>query len=458
MLFSSIEFLFWFLPLCIVCYFVAPKNIKNTVLVVFSLLFYYYAETSYLIIMLSTITLAYGFGFLIDKAKNKLAPTIMSVGVSLSFLLYFKYTDFFISNINLFGANFDLLNIILPIGVSFYTFQAISYTIDLYRGNAKLQTNYINFACYICFFPQLIAGPIVRYTVIEEQLKKREHSIDKFSDGAFRLCVGLGKKVMIANVLGEFVEKYNSSQNQSTVFAWAWIIAYCLQIYFDFSGYSDMAIGLAKMFGFNLPENFNYPFISKSIAEFWRRWHISLGSWFRDYVYIPMGGNRVSSKKWIVNILTVWFLTGFWHGAAWNFILWGLYFALFLFLEKKWLNKFFEKKHSVIKHIYVLFIISLSFVIFASEAGGSLVTNLYSLFGGLPLINEETIYYLKSYGVSFLIGIIGATPLLKIMAEKLKGRLWVQNALRPVIMLLILICVTAFLIDGSFNPFLYFRF
>ncbi|MFI3325963.1 MAG: MBOAT family O-acyltransferase [Clostridia bacterium] len=451
MLFSSVPFLYWFLPIILLLYFVVPKKGKNLVLLLASLSFYYYGEPKYMYVMLGSTFCAFIFGLIIDKAKRKKIPMVISLSISLAFLLVFKYTDFFIGNLQGLGFEIAFLKLALPIGISFYTFQAMSYTVDLYKGQAKVQTNIINFACYISFFPQLIAGPIVRYTTIEDQLKNRVHSIEKFSDGAFRFTVGLGKKVLIANVLGEFCEKYTSSNEQTALFAWGWAIAYSMQIYFDFSGYSDMAIGLGKIFGFDFPENFDYPFISTSITEFWRRWHMSLGSWFRDYVYIPLGGNRVKLARWIFNIAVVWFLTGFWHGASWNFILWGLYFAVFLVLEK-----FIKlKTPNFIKHVYLVLFVVISFVIFASTDTNTLISNFSMLFSFDNLINKETLYYMQSYLYIFVIGFIGVTPLVKNIAKK-GGK--IQTVLQPISMVLILILVTAFLVKGSFNPFLYFRF
>ncbi len=457
MLFSSIPFIFWFLPITLITYYVMPKKGKNFVLLLFSMLFYYLGEPIYLIIMMLSVFITYLLGFVIEKAKNKKIPMILSVSVSLAFLLVYKYADFFIENINHLGTDFSLPNLVLPIGISFYTFQAISYTIDLYRGDAKLQKSFINFACYITFFPQLIAGPIVRYTVIEDMLNTRKHSIEKFSDGAFRFSVGLGKKVLIANVLGEFCEYYISSTNQSMLFAWAWIIAFTLQIYFDFSGYSDMAIGLSKLFGFDFPENFNYPFISSNITEFWRRWHISLGTWFRDYVYIPMGGNRVKFSKWILNIFVVWFLTGFWHGAEWNFIIWGIYFAVILVLEKLFINKYLEKSPRTLRHIYTTVLILFSFMIFASTDLNDIRLHLSNMFNFSTPTNLETKYYIDSYLFVFVIAIVGATPIAKNIALRMKGGK-VETVGKPLVMLVLLTLVTAFLVQGSYNPFLYFRF
>ncbi|MEG1427022.1 MAG: MBOAT family O-acyltransferase [Oscillospiraceae bacterium] len=462
MLFSSVSFLYWFLPLAILVYFLIPKKGRNSVLLLFSLFFYFYGEPKYLFLMVGSTLSTYLFGLWIDKAKRKRLPLILSLSLSIGLLLFFKYADFFIQNTNaILGSDLALLQLVLPIGISFYTFQEMSYSIDLYRGNAKVQKNFISFACYVTLFPQLIAGPIVRYTVIEEQLKNRSHSLENFSKGAFRFVIGLSKKVLIANVLGEFTEKFAGSGEKSLVFFWVSAIAYTLHVYFDFSGYSDMAIGLGRIFGFTFLENFNYPLIAKSIGEFWRRWHISLGSWFRDYVYIPLGGSRVSTLKWLRNILVVWFLTGFWHGAAWNFVLWGLYFAVFLLLEKLFLGKLLQKLPALFSHLYVLFFIVISFVLFNSPTLDAFGESLAGMFGGAPILTAETLYYLKSYGVILILAAVGATPLLKILVTKIsekKGGQKVLNVLAPVVMTVGLITVTAFLIDGSFNPFLYFRF
>jgi alginate O-acetyltransferase complex protein AlgI len=351
----------------------------------------------------------------------------------------------------------------MPIGISFYTFQILSYTIDVYRGEAKVQKNILNFATYVSLFPQLIAGPIVRYTTIEAQLSKRTHSFADASYGINRFIIGLSKKVILANTLGELGKVFSNTNEKTVLFYWIAVLAFMLQIYFDFSGYSDMAIGLGRIFGFHFLENFNYPYISKSIAEFWRRWHISLGTWFRDYVYIPMGGNRVNRAKWIRNIIVVWFLTGFWHGAQWNFILWGLYFALVLFLEKYLLKNILSELPSIAKHFYMLFFITISFVIFNADNMGEAVKNLQGMFGMLnvPFSSIETIYYLKSYGFVLIIACIGATPLAVNIVKKVmtyeKGRVMLE-IMEPAAHILLLLFITGYLVDSSFNPFLYFRF
>ncbi|MFI3206706.1 MAG: MBOAT family O-acyltransferase [Clostridia bacterium] len=408
--------------------------------------------------MILSVISSFAFGFLIDKAKNKKIPLGISIAVSLSFLIYFKYSNFCIDNTNvLLGTDFSLLKLVLPIGISFYTFQTISYNIDLYRGNAKLQKNIINYACYVSFFPQLIAGPIVRYSIIEDQLKNRTHSWENFSQGAQRFTIGLSKKVLLANILGEFCEKYVDSSEKTMVFAIFYAVAYSVQIYLDFSAYSDMAIGMGKMFGFTFPENFNYPFTAKSVTDFWRRWHMTLGTWFRDYVYIPLGGNRVSKLLWFRNIIIVWLLTGFWHGAEWNFIIWGLYFAVFLILEKIFLLDFFKKIPSFFSHIYLILVTLVSFLIFASSDMSFLSETLGVLGGSSGIINPETAYYIRSYAVAFVLGIFACTPVLKKLVLKHKDKKIIQ-VLSPVCIAVLLCVTSSLLIAGSADPFLYFRF
>ncbi|MBQ2818161.1 MAG: MBOAT family protein, partial [Clostridia bacterium] len=382
---------------------------------------------------------------------------------SLAILGYFKYADFFIDNFaGLTGLSIPLLNIALPIGISFYTFQILSYTVDVYRGDVAAQKSPITLGAYIAMFPQLIAGPIVRYRDVEIQLNTRTHSIQKAASGIKRFMIGLCKKILIANLLGEITAVFLASADLSVLFYWLNAVAFSLQIYFDFSGYSDMAIGLGRIFGFEFLENFNYPYISKSITEFWRRWHMSLGQWFRDYVYIPMGGNRVSKARHFINILVVWMLTGFWHGASWNFVLWGLYFALLLMLEKYLLlDKL--KKSKVLSRIFVLLFVLISFVIFDSPTLPDIVKRLLAMFGfsSIPLVSKEALYYLGSYAFVLILAIIGATPLPKMLYAKLsknKAFAKITVIMEPVLLAVMLIVVTAFLVDGSFNPFLYFRF
>ena len=385
---------------------------------------------------------------------------MLSISISVGILVYFKYINFIIQNINLWLTNkIDFIHVVLPIGISFYTFQMISYIVDVYRGQAKVQKNILKLAMYISLFPQLIAGPIVRYTTIEEQLENRTHTFEKFALGVRRFVIGLGKKVLIANVLGELTSIFLSSNEMNVLYYWIYGIAAMLQIYFDFSAYSDMAIGLGKMFGFDFLENFNYPYIGASITDFWRRWHISLSSWFRDYVYIPLGGNRVSKIKWFRNILIVWMLTGFWHGAAWNFIIWGLYFGILLIIEKLFLGKYLEKLPKILSRIYVLLLVMISFIIFNGEGINQIMQNIGGLvgIGNIPIISQESLYYFKSYFVVIIIGIIGATPILKNIANTNKAQK-IMNILEPVFLLLILLVSTSYIVDGSFNPFLYFRF
>ncbi|WP_330694313.1 MBOAT family O-acyltransferase [Intestinibacter bartlettii] len=376
----------------------------------------------------------------------------------------FKYMDFIIKNINYIShTNIKLLRLALPIGISFYTFQALSYIVDVYRNEAKVCRSFVDFATYVCLFPQLIAGPIVRYTTIEDELQNRTHSFEKFSYGVNRFVIGLGKKVILANNSGILVDIMSKSYDKSVLSYWMVAIFFTLQIYYDFSGYSDMAIGLGRMFGFDFLENFNYPYISKSIKEFWRRWHISLSSFFRDYVYIPLGGNRVSKFRWIFNLFVVWSLTGLWHGDSWNFILWGLYFAVILVVENLFLQNILYKLPTLLQHIYAKFLIIISFVIFNNENIKDLWISLYNMFNfrGLALYNDFSVYYLKSYGLLLTISIICATPILKNIIQKIKKeRLGekILSIINPIFNITLIIVVTAYLIDGSFNPFLYFRF
>ena len=461
MIFSSITFLFYFLPIVLGIYYIVPNKIKNIVLLISSLFFYAYGEPKYVLIMLISIIFTYLFGVLIDKYKKHAKLfLILSICVSAGILVYFKYMNFIIQNINLWLTNkIDFIYVVLPIGISFYKFQLISYIIDVYRGQAKVQKNILKLAMYISLFPQLIAGPIVRYTTIEEEIENRKYSFEKFAQGVRRFIIGLGKKVLIANLLGEVTNLFLTSNDTSVLFFWMYAIANMLQIYFDFSGYSDMAIGLGKMFGFEFLENFNYPYIATSVTDFWRRWHISLSTWFRDYIYIPLGGNRVSKIKWFRNILAVWLLTGLWHGAAWNFIIWGLYFGILLIIEKVFLGKYLEKIPKVFSRIYVLLIVAISFIIFSGENISQIMQNLGGLIGigTQSAVTAQSLYYFKSYFVVFVIGIIGSTPIFKNIANKEKIHKMV-NVLEPIYLLLILVICTSYIIDGSFNPFLYFRF
>lgn len=466
MLFSSIPFLYYFLPLTLLCYFLAPRRAKNAVLLLFSLIFYAWGEPKYVLFMVASILQGYLFGRLVEKYRNypRRSKLFLTVSVLFSLLLlgYCKYADFFIRSFNaVTGLSVPLLRVALPIGISFYTFQILSYVVDVYRGTVAAQRNLIDLGTYIAMFPQLIAGPIVRYADIEPQLKERRSTPDMIAAGAQRFVLGLAKKVLIANVLYQLITVYKSTTQPSVLYSWMYAAAYMLHIYFDFSGYSDMAIGLGKIFGFHFAENFNYPYISRSATEFWRRWHMSLGSWFRDYVYIPMGGNRVAPVRRYFNILVVWILTGLWHGADWNFVLWGLFFAVFLIMEKGFLLKPLQKL-PVLSHLYTLLLVAVSFVIFDSAGLSEAATHLGRMFGagGIPLVTGEALYYLGSYAVTFIIAIIGATPFPTRMAKQLSegkgGR--ALSILAPAALVLVLAVVTAYLVDGSFNPFLYFRF
>ena len=464
MIFSSIPFLYYFLPIVLFTYFVVKKAWRNKVLLFASLFFYAWGEPKYVFLMITTIILGYFFGLQIEKYRNTKKATylcISAVFLSLLALGYFKYADFFILNLNhVTHANLPLLHIVLPIGISFYTFQIISYIVDVYRGE-DAQHNLFDLGAYIAMFPQLIAGPIIRYADIDLQLQTRKHSIDLMADGIVRFIIGLSKKVLLANQFGLLCTVFRQSLDISVMYYWMYILAFSFQLYFDFSGYSDMAIGLGKMFGFHFMENFNYPYIANSITDFWRRWHISLGTWFRDYVYIPLGGNRVSTIRQFINIFIVWFLTGFWHGANWNFILWGLYFALLLMIEKVFLKKYLDK-HRVLSHIYVILMVFISFVIFNGEDLNMIKQDLMGLFGllNIPNVSSEALYYLKDYGVLFLIAFFAATPLPSTLYHRLQDSKYhkVIGYGQCLVLLILLFVVSAYLVDGSFNPFLYFRF
>ena len=461
MLFSSIPFLFYFLPAVLIVYFLLPRVAKNAWLLISSLVFYAWGEPKYVFLMVGTIVLFYCCGLGIGFSHGKTAKRIwliISVVISLGLLAVFKYADFFVENFNAAtGLSIPLLRLALPVGISFYTFQCLSYTIDVYRGNAAVQKNPISFGAYVALFPQLIAGPIVRYVDVARELNERKHSWDDVAQGLRRFVIGLSKKIMIADSFALLLNLFRQSNEPSVLFYWMYAIGFMFNIYFDFSGYSDMAIGLGRIFGFHFIENFNYPYLSKSVAEFWRRWHMSLGSWFRDYVYIPMGGNRVKKWRWVINIFTVWMLTGFWHGAAWNFILWGLMFGILL-LAEKWIPVL-GKMPSVLRHIYVLLVVCISFVLFNAtslQQAGSDLAGMFG-FGGVPLVSSHTWYYLRSYGLLFVLAIIGATPLVRNTANRIY-KTKVGAILEPVILAVLLLICTSYLVDGSFSPFLYFRF
>ncbi len=458
MLFSSIPFLYYFLPAVLIVYFAVPKAAKNAVLLLFSLIFYGWGEPKYVLLMIATIVSFYICGLGIGNAKSqttKRAWLTASVVIGIVLLTVFKYADFFIQSFAaVTGLSLPLLKLALPIGISFYTFQCMSYAVDVYRGTAKAQKNIVAFGAYVALFPQLIAGPIVRYVDVARELENRTTTMEDAMAGIRRFLIGLGKKILLANQLGLLTETFRASTEKSILFHWMYAVAFMLHIYFDFSGYSDMAIGLGRILGFHFIENFNYPYLSKSVAEFWRRWHMSLGSWFRDYVYIPLGGNRVSKARWIFNILVVWMLTGLWHGASWNFVLWGLLFAALLLIEK-WIPAL-QKLPSVLRHAYVLLIVMISFVLFNTADLPQAATDLTGLFAGLPLVTQESLYYLRSYGIVFAVSMIGATPLPKLLAGRIPEK--VLAVLEPVALTALLLTCTAYLVDGSFNPFLYFRF
>lgn len=459
MVFSSIPFLYYFLPAVLAVYFLTPRKGKNAVLLLASLIFYGWGELRLLPLMAFTILLCYVCGLGIERSrKRKKLWLLASIVISVGLLGVFKYADFFIGSLNtVTGLKIPLLHLALPVGISFYTFQCLSYTIDVYRGSVPAQKNLINFGAYVALFPQLIAGPIVRYADIARELEHREHSWENAAVGLRRFLVGLGKKVILADNFALLIRLFRQSGEKSVLFYWMYAVAFTLNIYFDFSGYSDMAIGLGRVLGFHFVENFNYPYLSRSVTEFWRRWHISLGSWFRDYVYIPMGGSRVSRWRWVLNILTVWMLTGLWHGAAWNFVLWGLLFAALL-LAEKWIPVL-QRLPGVLRHGYVLLAVVLSFVLFNADSlaqAGQDFAGLFG-FGSLSLTSAEALYYLKSYAVLFVLGILGSTPVVKNAARRMDGTK-AGVVLEAAAMLALLIVCTAYLVDGSFSPFLYFRF
>lgn len=475
MIFSSLTFLFAYLPLTLAVYFLAPLRWRNLVLLLVSLFFYGWGEPVYITIMFASILIDYTHGILVEKYRDddKKARYFVAQSVVFNLLLlgFFKYIDFFADNlflltgidlpmsVTLLGITIPLRNIPLPIGISFFTFQTMSYTIDVYRKDAPMQRNIINFGAFVTMFPQLIAGPIVKYKTVAEELNHRTHSTERFARGAQRFCVGLAKKVLLANAIGALWDTQLAAQQAgglTVVGGWLGLLAFGFQIYFDFSGYSDMAIGLGWIFGFNFNENFDYPYMSRSVTEFWRRWHMSLTSWFREYLYIPLGGNRGGTAKALRNILIVWFCTGFWHGASWNFILWGLYFAAWLILEKYMFRNVLEKTPNIIKHFYTLVVVFVGWGIFAMEDLEVCGGYLRSCFGGAPVWSAGDGYLFRSYGLTFLVLIVASTTLGKRTWQRLPER--VRQILTPVLMALGLVVCTAYLVDGSYNPFLYFRF
>lgn len=466
MVFSSTIFLCVYLPLVLLGYYICPKKGKNLFLLIVSLIFYAWGEPKYVFLMIFSILVNYVFGLLMDKHReNKKRLKLMlviSVIIDLGLLSVFKYTDFIITNINsVFGAGFDLLNIALPIGISFYTFQAMSYTIDVYRDNVRVQRNLIDFGMYITMFPQLIAGPIVRYSDVQDQLAERNVTTADFSEGIMRFVVGLGKKVLLANQMGAvWTQIYALGGDISALMAWTGAAAYTFQIYFDFSGYSDMAIGLGRMFGFKFPENFRYPYESVSITDFWRRWHITLSTWFKEYLYIPLGGNRRGLARQALNLLIVWTLTGFWHGAGWNFVMWGLYYFAILFIEKLFLLKALDKLPRLFRHAYALLLIVIGWVIFASDDVSVMLPYLSSMFGANGALGGMDVYTLLTRAALMVICCVASTELPKRLFVTAAGKMNEKAAftVKSVLTLTLLALSVVFLIGDSYNPFLYFRF
>ena len=471
MIFSSLVFLFAFLPIVLIFYYLCNNKLKNLVLLLASLFFYAWGEPKYVFLMLGSIGFNYIFGLKVasDKVKKKKLWIIIAVVFNISLLGIFKYSNFFIDNINsLFNMNLNIPTIALPLGISFFTFQTMSYVIDVYRHDGKVQNNIFDLALYISLFPQLVAGPIVRYETVDNQISNRKHSMDKFAYGVNRFIIGLGKKVIYSNQLGLIADSVFAAQvsELSTLEAWLGIICYTLQIYFDFSGYSDMAIGLGKMFGFDFFENFNYPYISQSVSEFWRRWHISLGSWFRDYVYIPLGGNRVSPIKQYRNLFIVWSLTGIWHGANWTFMAWGLYYGILIALEKAFLDKLLKKLPQIFRHIYLVFIVMIGWVFFRAENITQAI-DFIRVLGGIsvnPLYNNSFISYINESGFIVILAIIFSTPILpkiKSMLE-LKHKKLVESKFiyvaHSTCLMSIMFIIVVILVNSTYNPFLYFRF
>ena len=467
MVFSTPIFLFYFLALTLLVYYVVPRKGRNVVLLVSSLFFYYWGEREYVTIMFLSTAIDYTHGMLVERCKKKgndkgaRMAVATSIIFNLALLLFFKYWDFLAGSLQAMGLTFmPVLNIHLPIGISFYTFQTMSYTIDVYRGDTRAQRNIINFGTFVTLFPQLIAGPIIKYKDLGDQINERTTSTEKFASGVQIFMVGMAKKVLVANNVGMLWEAYKAmSAGELTVLgAWLGVIAFTFQIYFDFSGYSDMAIGLGRMLGFEFLPNFNYPYISKSITEFWRRWHISLSTWFREYLYIPLGGNRCSKPRWMFNLLVVWAATGIWHGASWNYLIWGLYFFVLLMLEKFFLLKVLSKAPALVGHIYTLFFVVVSWAIFAIEDFAQLSSYLKVMFGlgGVPLMDAKLGYYVTSYLPILLVAAVASTPLGAKLYRKLKTP--AAEVVCTVLVLAGLVVCTAYLVDGTYNPFLYFRF
>jgi len=462
MVFSSISFIYVFLPVVLLLHRAVPLRAKNGVLLLASLLFYFFGERAYTLLLLLSSLSDYAHSLYIEKHRGEPCARralISSLVVNIALLGFFKYADFLVGAVNgLLRTEFPLPGIHLPIGISFFTFQTMSYTVDVYRGRVRAERDLAGFATYVSLFPQLIAGPIVRYADVNRELHERQVSLTDAALGVRRFVVGLGKKVLIANAMGELCAVFRASDEKSILFFWLYAVAFTLQIYFDFSAYSDMAIGLGRMLGFHFPENFDYPYISRSVTEFWRRWHMTLGGWFRDYVYIPLGGNRVSRGRWLRNIAVVWLLTGLWHGAAWNFIAWGGLYGALLMLEKLWLGPYLERGR-LWPHIYVMLVVILGFVLFNAEGLHGALSDLRGLFGlgGIPFVTAETLYYLRSYALLLVTAVLGSLPLWRDAHRQVENSP-AMTVLEPVAVGVLLLAVTACLVDGSFNPFLYFRF
>ena len=461
MIFSSLPFLFFYLMAVLAVYKLSPLKLRNLILLLVSLFFYGWGEPVYIFIMLLSIFVDYIHGMLVErwraddrKARRAVAS---SVFFNLAILIFFKYWDFIAGNVNAWtGLGLPVLGLPLPIGISFYTFQTMSYTIDVYRQDAPVQKNPVTFGAYVTLFPQLIAGPIVRYKSVADQLENRREDLEKFTSGIQRFTIGAAKKVLLANAIGQLWDQSLASESLTAVGAWLGLAAYAFQIYFDFSGYSDMAIGLGRMFGFEFLENFSYPYISKSVVEFWKRWHISLTTWFREYVYIPLGGNRVPKWKWIRNILVVWLLTGIWHGAGWNFLLWGMYYGVWMLAERLFLGKLLERFPGSVRHVYTLAVVLIGWALFAVEDMGRLGGYMASLFGGGGLFSAVDGYRLRTYLPTLAILAVGSTPLMKNLWDGLGER--ARSVLTPLLVLGALVLCTASLVDAGYNPFLYFRF
>ena len=457
MLFSSLLFIFFFLPIFLLLYYLVPFKFKNFILLIFSLIFYAWGEPKYILLLILITLLNYICGLIIDKNYNKkVRKSVMVICVIFNILLlgFFKYTNFIIDNLNSFGFNLNMLNIALPLGISFYVFQTMSYTIDLYRKKVKVERNFLTFLTYVSMFPQLVAGPIVRYEDVAKELKERKIDFNSFSCGLFIFLTGLFEKVLIANNVGHLHSLIIGDISHISLFtAWLGIIAYTLQIYFDFNGYSVMAIGLGKMLGFNYPRNFNYPYIATSITDFWRRWHITLSSWFRDYVYIPLGGNRVKKSRWLINIMIVWTLTGIWHGASWNFAIWGVYFGVLLIIEKLFLGKFIEKLPKVCRHIYALFFILIGWLIFFCDELTLLHNYIPKIFANPNIIDNEFVFYIKNYMLFLISGIFFSIPIV----NRIRKNKFIKLIIIVVYLFLFVVCICQ-LCSDSYNPFLYFRF